>query len=50
MDRAYTIELMQTNEDLARDDVIDLLSSVTMKSQESALPDISAIVADQGIL
>jgi len=49
-DRAYTIELMQTSEELARDDVIDLLRSVTMKSRESAIPDISTVVADQGIL
>ena len=49
-DRAYTIELMQTSEELARDDVVDLLNSVTMRSRESAIPDISVkIVADQGI-
>lgn len=48
-DRAYTIELMQTSEELARDDVIDLLNSVTLRSRESAIPNISAMIADQGI-
>lgn len=47
-DRTYTIDLMRTSEELTRDDVTELLNSVTVKSRESALPDISAIVADQG--
>ena len=47
-DRAYTIELMQTNEELLREDIIGLLQSVT-RSQQGALPGASGLVADQGI-
>jgi hypothetical protein len=47
-DRAYTIELMQTNEELVREDVVELLNSVT-RQQHSAVPGADGPVADQGI-
>jgi hypothetical protein len=47
-DRAYTIELMQTNEELVRDDVIELLTAVT-RHQHDVLPGAAGLVADQGI-
>jgi len=47
-DRTYTIELMQTNEDLVRDDVVELLRSVT-RQQQNAVPRAAGLVADQGI-
>jgi hypothetical protein len=47
-DRAYTIELMQTNEELLREEVVDLLRAVT-DSSEATMPSASGLVADQGI-
>jgi hypothetical protein len=47
-DRAYTIELMQTNEELLREDIIELLQSVT-RSRHGAVPSATGLVADQGI-
>ena len=47
-DRAYTIELMQTNDELLREDVEELLRSVTRQRQGS-VPTASGLVADQGI-
>jgi hypothetical protein len=47
-DRSYTIELMQTNEQLAREEVIDLLRSVNYQS-ENALPGTPGLLADQGV-
>jgi hypothetical protein len=47
-DRTYTIELMQANEELAREDVIDLLRSVNYQS-ENALPSAPGLLADQGV-
>jgi hypothetical protein len=47
-DRTYTIELMQTNEELAREEVIDLLRSVNFQS-ENALPGAPQRLADQGV-
>lgn len=46
--RAYTIELMQTNEELMREDVLELLNSVTSHAG-AALPSTTGPVADQGI-
>ena len=47
-DRAYTIELMQTNEELMRDDIVELLRAVDRGSQD-ALPRAAGLIADQGI-
>ncbi len=47
-DRSYTIELMQTNEELVREDVTELLRSVT-RQQRDSVPAASGLVADQGI-
>jgi hypothetical protein len=47
-DRTYTIELMQTNEELAREDLIDLLRLVNSQSQR-ALPSAPGQLADQGV-
>jgi hypothetical protein len=47
-DRAYTIELMRTNEELLREDVIDLVLAVTESSQ-NAIEGLAGPVADQGI-
>lgn len=47
-DRTYTIELMQTNEELAREEIIDLLRSVNYQS-EKAMPRIRGLLADQGV-
>ena len=46
-DRSYTIELMQTSEELMREDVVELLRAV--ERSESALPRATGLVADQGI-
>jgi len=46
-DRSYTIELMQTNQDLVGEDVAKLLHAVT--SSGDALPGATGLVADQGI-
>jgi tetratricopeptide (TPR) repeat protein len=46
-DRSYTIELMQTSEELMREEVIELLRSVNRA--ENALPNATGLVADQGI-
>lgn len=48
-DRSYTIELMRTNEELMRKDVIDLINSVTVRSSDAAAPTARVILADQGI-
>jgi len=47
-DRAYTVELMQTSEELLRDDVYDLIRSVTAAA-DNALPGAEGVTADQGI-
>jgi hypothetical protein len=47
-DRAYTIELMQTNAELMRDDVHELLNAVT-RSRDAAVPGAAGLIADQGI-
>jgi hypothetical protein len=47
-DRAYTIELMQTNEELLRDDVAELLRAVT-RAPDDAIPGAAHLVADQGV-
>jgi hypothetical protein len=47
-ERSYTIELMQTGEELMRDDVAQLLSSV-MDRSENELPGATGLTADQGI-
>lgn len=47
-DRAYTIELMQTNDELVREDVLELLRSMTRR-QSDVLPGAGGLVADQGI-
>ena len=47
-DRAYTIELMQTSEELLQEEVVDLLRSVT-GSSAAAMPHAEGLVADQGI-
>jgi hypothetical protein len=46
-ERSYTIELMQTSEELTREDVAELLSAVDRA--EDALPSVTGLVADQGI-
>lgn len=48
-DRAYTIELMRTDEELLRADVIDLLHSMSPGSGESEVPSVARLTADQGI-
>ena len=47
-ERSYTIELMQTNEELMREDIEDLLRSVAGTATEP-LPEATTLVADQGI-
>jgi hypothetical protein len=47
-DRAYTVELMQTNEELLGDDVAELLRSVT-RAADNAVPGADGMTADQGI-
>ena len=47
-DRAYTVELMQTSEELLRDDVVNLLRSVT-RGPDTAVPSATGLAADQGI-
>jgi hypothetical protein len=47
-DRTYTIELMQTNAELMREDVVALLNSINRKSGAD-IPGASGQVADQGI-
>jgi hypothetical protein len=47
-DRAYSIELMQSNEELLRDDVEELIRSVTWQ-QDDAVPGAAGLIADQGI-
>lgn len=49
-DRSYTIELMQANEELLRDDIIELLNSVAVRPQATALPYTASGFADQGFL
>lgn len=46
-ERSYTIELMQTTEELMREDVAELLAAVDRA--EDALPGITELPADQGI-
>ena len=46
-DRSYTIELMQTSEELMGEDVAELLAAVDRTND--ALPPITGLVADQGI-
>ncbi len=48
-DRAYTVELMRTDEELLRADVIDLLHSMSPGSGESEVPSVARLTADQGI-
>jgi hypothetical protein len=45
--RAYTVELMRTEEELLGDDVVELLNSMTVKSQEPTLPPVARFTADQ---
>jgi hypothetical protein len=45
--RTYTVELMQTNEELIREDVIELLNSIKGKAG-AGMPGASAQLADQG--
>jgi hypothetical protein len=47
--RAYTVELMQTSQELLRDDIVDLLRQVTTAAGD-ALPGADGLTADQGIL
>lgn len=47
-DRSYSVELMQTNAELAREDVVDLVHAVEAKA-EPFLPQASGHFADQGI-
>jgi hypothetical protein len=47
-DRTYTIELMQTNAELTRDDVLELLNSISRKAGAD-MPHAASQVADQGI-
>lgn len=47
-DRTYTIELMETNEELLRADVIELIASITGEPT-GAVPSAHGLVADQGI-
>ncbi len=46
--RSYTIELMQTNEELLKEDVEGFLHKVTGKAEEP-LPPVDGLIADQGI-
>jgi hypothetical protein len=46
-DRTYTIELMQTNAELMREDVVALLSSIHRKEGDHS-PSVSEHIADQG--
>jgi hypothetical protein len=45
--RAYTVELMRTEEELLRDDVLELLNSMTVSSEDSTLPPVARFTADQ---
>jgi hypothetical protein len=45
--RSYSIELMRTNEELMREEVVELLQSVGRS--ENALPGAAGLIADQGI-
>jgi len=47
-DRSYSIELMQTNAELTREDVITFLRKIMKKSGEG-IPAVSEQIADQGI-
>lgn len=47
-DRSYSIELMQTNAELIKEDVIELLNSISRKHGEN-IPTVSGQLADQGI-
>lgn len=47
-DRAYTVELMQTSQELLGDDIADLLRSVT-RAADRAMPGAEGLTADQGI-
>jgi hypothetical protein len=47
-DRTYTIDLMRTSEELMREDVVDLLRTVTGQSDDEQLPVSAWQVADQG--
>lgn len=47
--RSYSIELMQSDVELARDDVVDLLRAATSSHAGSVLPSITGQTADQGI-
>ena len=47
-DRAYTIELMRTNQELSRSDILDLIAGIT-GGQDGALPGARGLVADHGI-
>ena len=48
-DRTYTIELMQTNTELLREDVVELLRSIS-RHDGADIPAAANYVADQGIL
>jgi hypothetical protein len=47
-DRSYSIEIMQTNAELTRGEVTDLIKKIYRKSGEG-LPSITDQIADQGI-
>jgi hypothetical protein len=47
-DRTYTIELMQTNEEIMRDDIVDLLRSIHRRGDQE-VPGAPTQLADQGI-
>jgi hypothetical protein len=47
-DRSYSIELMQTNEELTREYVVDLLGKIMRRSGEG-IPAVYKQIADQGI-
>lgn len=48
-DRAYTIELMQTNDEILKQDIVPLLAKLNAEAG-SALPEAPGGIADQGIL
>jgi hypothetical protein len=47
-DRAYTVELMQTSQELLGDDIADLVHAVT-RAADDAMPSADGLTADQGI-
>lgn len=48
-DRSYTIELMQTQEELSRDEITSLINAVTRDKDAFVLPAAGSGVADQGV-